>query len=196
MLKLQQQNVLIQHTECKKNETNGEAMATRGTNLAYRMQKNESIAEAMATRCTNPTYRVINVDDDDSTAEDENQPKCTICNGTITSSRDEGYADTQNPCTCKHNYHTICNDTITFTRDKGYADTQNRCTCKYNCHHNCLLQMQEHCLNRKTSMKCHKCKQQIINILDSEKGNTFETEEDTDLCPICQERLATHFELG
>jgi hypothetical protein len=110
---------------------------------------------------------VINVGNNDSTTEDDNCPKCAICKNKIWSSRDEGYADTQNRCTCEHNYH-----------------------------HHCLMQMREHCLTRKKNMQCHKCKQHIFNILDSEKVNTFKMEEHAGPFPNCQERLLTHFELG
>ncbi len=85
------------------------------------------------TRTRQASATVINVDDDDSTTEDDNQPKCAICNNKIISFRDEGYADTKKQCTCKHNYH-----------------------------HYCLMQMREHCLSRKINMKCHKCNQQIL----------------------------------
>jgi hypothetical protein len=119
------------------------------------------------TRMGQVSVTVINVDDEDSTTEDDNQPKCAICNNKNMSSRDEEYADTQNQCICKHDYH-----------------------------HHCLIQMCKHCLNRKANMKSHKCKRHISNILDSQKVNTFKMEENTELCPICQERLSTHFELG
>jgi hypothetical protein len=89
-----------------------------GTNICNQHAPHENILVAnvhcssannasVYTSMEQASVTVINVDDDDSTTEDDNQPKCAICNNKITSSRNEGYADTQNQCTCKHNYHQI-----------------------------------------------------------------------------------------
>ncbi len=54
---------------------------------------------------------VINVDDDESNADDDT---CTLCLQAIRSDADRGFADTDEQCQCLHDYHnnrlkTMCN---------------------------------------------------------------------------------------
>ncbi len=48
---------------------------------------------------------VINVDDDESNADDDT---CTLCFQAIRSDADRGYADTDGQCQCLHDYHYGC----------------------------------------------------------------------------------------
>jgi hypothetical protein len=52
------------------------------------------------TNCT-----VINVDDDESNADDDT---CTLCLQAIQSDADRGYADTDGQCQCLRDYHYNC----------------------------------------------------------------------------------------
>jgi hypothetical protein len=77
------ENVRITNTDCSSDNNNA--------NVNPRMQQ---------TNCT-----VINVDDDESNADDDT---CALCLQAIRSDADRGYADTDGQCQCLHDYHYDC----------------------------------------------------------------------------------------
>ncbi len=111
------------------------------------------------TNCT-----VINVDDDESNADDDT---CALCLQETRSDADRGYADTDGQCRCLRDYHN------NFLRAMHNTNERNR-----------------------MNMRCAQCRRLIFGILDSERQNRYLSEEDEEICPICQDRLGREFALG
>ncbi len=156
---------------------NENVIDVNGTNICNQGVPEETIRISNADRSSdnnnanfNPRVHqtnrtVINVDDDNSNADDDNVLTCALCLETINSDRD------------------------------GYADTDGQCHCQCHYHYNCLSQMCIGHQRKQTNMKCHECRQQIFGILDCGRENRYLSDEDGEICPICQDSLGTEIEL-
>jgi hypothetical protein len=136
------QNIRITNADCSSDNNNA--------NVNPRAQQ---------TNCT-----VVNVDDDESNADDDT---CALCLQAIRSDADRGYADTDGQCQCLRDYH-----------------------------YDCLMAMHNTNERNRINMRCAQCRRQFFCILDSKRQNRYLSDEDEEICPICQDRLGREFELG
>ncbi len=67
---------------------------------------------------------------------------------------------------------------------------------KCNYHYYCLSQMHIGHQRKQTNMRCAQCRRLIFGILDLERQNRYLSDEDEEICPICQDRPVTEIELG
>ncbi len=77
-----------------------------------------------------------------------------------------------------------------------YADTDGQCRCLRDYHYDCLRAMHDTNERNRMNMRCAQCRRLIFGILDSERQNRYLSDEDEEICPICQGRLGREFELG
>jgi hypothetical protein len=85
---------------------------------------------------------------------------------------------------------------IRVDEDKGYADTDGQCQCLRDYHYECLMAMRNTNERNRINMRCTQCRRKIFGILDLERQNRYLSDEDEEICPICQDRLGREFELG
>jgi hypothetical protein len=90
----------------------------------------------------------------------------------------------------------LCLQAIGYDADRGYADTDGQCRCLHNYHYDFLRAMREDNQRNRMNMRCAQCRRLIFGILDSERQNRYLSDEDEEICPICQDRLGREFELG
>ncbi len=90
----------------------------------------------------------------------------------------------------------LCLHGINSDADRGYADTERKCQCLRDYHYDCLRAICDRCQRTKTNMRCRGCREQIFGFQDCERETRYRSEEDTEICPICQERLDREIELG
>jgi hypothetical protein len=129
-----------------------------------------------------------------------NRIKCVTCNGLaagierIIRNRhddDDSNADLSNDDTCALYLQAIRSDA-----DRGYADIDGQCRCPHDYHYDCLMAMRNANERNRMNMRCAQCKRQIFGILDLERQNRYLSDEDEEICPICQDRLGRQLELG
>ncbi len=79
---------------------------------------------------------------------------------------------------------------------RGYADTDGQCQCLHDYHYDCLRAMCNTNERNRKIMKCAQCRRLIFGILDLERQIRYLSDEDEEICSICQDRLGREFELG
>ena len=89
-----------------------------------------------------------------------------------------------------------CLQAIHSDADRGYADTDGQCRCLHDYHYNCLRAMHNTNETNRMNMKCTQCRRLNFGILDSEVQIRYLSDEDEEICLICQDRLGREFELG
>jgi hypothetical protein len=90
----------------------------------------------------------------------------------------------------------LCLQAICSDADRGYADTDGQCQYLHDYHYDCLRPMHNTNERNRKNMKCPQCRRLIFGIMDSERQNRYLSDEDEEICPICQDRLGRKFELG
>jgi hypothetical protein len=94
------------------------------------------------------------------------------------------------------NMCALCFQAIRSDADRGYADTDGQCQCLHDYHYDCLMAMHDTSESNRINMRCAQCRRLIFGILDLERQNRYLSDEDEEICPICQDRLGREFELG
>ncbi len=126
--------------------------------------------------------RITNVDQSLANDNANVNPRVQQTNRTVINvDYDKSIADDD---TCALCLQAICSDA-----DRGYADTDGQCQCLHNYH--CDTNKRN-----RMNMRCAQCRRLIFGILDLERQNRYLSDEDEEICPICQDRLGREFELG
>ncbi len=161
------------------------------------MLVNENVIQVNGTNICNQgvleeNVRITNADCSSDNNNANVNPRAQQMNQTVIYvDGDDSNADDDNLLTC-----ALCLETINSDRDIGYADTDGQCQCQCNYHYNCLSQMRIGHQRKQMNMRCAQCRKLIFGILDSERQIRYLSDEDEEICPICQDRLGTEIELG
>jgi hypothetical protein len=167
------------------------------SNDQWDMSVNENVIQVNGTNNCNQgvleeNVRITNADCSSDNNNEIVNPRAQQMNQTVIYVNDDNSnADDDNLLT-----FALCLETINSGRDRRYADTDGQCQCQRNYHYNCLSQMRIGHQRKQTNMKCLECRRQIFGILDCKRKNKYLSDEDEEICPICQDRLGTEIELG
>ncbi len=133
--------------------------------------------------------RITNADQSSANNNANVNPRVQQTNRTVINvDDDEPNADDD---TCGLCLQAICSDA-----DRGYGDADGQCHCLRDYHYDCLKAMHNTNERNRMNMKCTQCRRLISGILDSERQNRYLSDENEEICPICQDRLGREFKLG
>jgi hypothetical protein len=164
------------------------------TNKQQDMSVCEDINQVNGTNVCNQSApkeinRITNIDKSSANYNANVNPRVQQTNRTVINVDDDKSNADDDTC-------ALCLQAIRSDADRGYADTDGQCRCLRDYHYDCLRAMRNTNERNRKNMKCSQCRRHFFCILDSERQNRYLSDEDEDVCPICQDRPGREFELG
>ncbi len=133
--------------------------------------------------------RITNVDQSSANNNANVNPRVQQTNHTVINVDDDKLNADDDTC-------ALCLQAIRSDADRGYADIDGQCRCLRDYHYDCLRAMHDTNERNRMNMKCAQCRRVIFGIQDSERQNRYLSDEDEEICPICQDRLGREFDWG
>jgi hypothetical protein len=155
---------------------------------------NENVIQVNGTNICNQVVpkenvRIINADHSSDNNNSNVKPRVQQTNHTVINVDDDKSNADDDTC-------ALCLQAIRSDADRGYADTDGQFRCLHDYHYDYLMAMRDTNKRNRIIMRCAQCRRLIFGILDSERQNRYLSDEDEEICPICQDRFGRGFELG